>query len=424
MPNLSSTTQTIHVHWMRDSLQGGFAYPFTSTLTTGQTLTAVVEKLLGRKLHLETDQFLQNLTAKFPAGKCEFHLPFVGRKELECLDRILQEAILVEDTKNVFRLSRTGEDFEDEFFRQCLTLMAPAFFPVDADVPFSVVFNYYSEAAAGAYLPWFPQASAGMDGRVCTPLKVTLALTQHSEGGWNNTTPERNRQFLPVYSKVSVSLRKALRFWAPFQYFTERNSYADSALVWPMMAWAATSSPQAKNIRDFSSDILDVDSMERACRSLRRNLRGYLEKIAPALRAMQLSDAIRRYSPCRATEGADLAVYNHKNLFSLFAGETDLFDLAQRIGLDLAELRLDNKVPEGQRLRKFHKVVRAFSHDFVVRLRHFYASKNWESTATILLLAMTSSLNKQPTPLNTFVNEAAISVATDEIEVGHQLRAA
>ncbi len=198
---------------MRDSLQGGFAYPFTSTLTTGQTLTAVVEKLLGRKLHLETDQFLQNITSKCPGGKCELHLPFVGRKELECVDRILQEAKLVEDTKNVFRLSRTGEDFEDEFFRQCLTLMAPAFFPVDADVPFSVVFNYCSEAAAGAYLPWFPQAGAGIDGRVCTPLKVTLALTQHSEGGWNSTTPERNRQFLPVYSSIQKYLSPCVKLF-------------------------------------------------------------------------------------------------------------------------------------------------------------------------------------------------------------------
>ena len=241
MPNLSSTTNTIHVHWMRDAIQGGFAYPFTSTLTTGQTLPAVVEKLLGRKLHCDTEQFLQNVASKLPTGKCELHLPFVGRKELNCLDRILQETKLVKDKSNVFRLSRTGTDFEDEFFRQCLTLMAPAFFPVETDVPFSVIYTHYSEAAAGAYLPWFPQACAGIDGRVCTPLKVTLALTQHGAGGWGNTCPERNRQFLPVYSNLSVAMRKTLRFWAPFQYFTERNRYADSTLVWPMLAWAATS---------------------------------------------------------------------------------------------------------------------------------------------------------------------------------------
>lgn len=408
---------------MRDSIQGGFAYPFTATKTTGQSLTTIVEKLLGRKLHLDTDKVLRNLESKLPAGKCEFHLPFVARKELDCVDEILQEATLVEDTKSIFRLSRTG-DFEDEFFRQCLTLMAPSFFAVGAEVPFSVIFTYFGKAAAGSYLPWFPQACTGIDGRVCTPLKVTLALTQHGEGGWRIACPERNRQFLPVYSRISVAMRKTLRFWAPFQYLTERNRYADSSLVWPMLAWAATSSPQAKNIRDFSSDVLDVDSMERACRSMRRNLRGYLEKIAPALRAMHLSDAIRCYSPSKADEGADLAVYNHKNLCSLFAGETDLFDLAQRIGLELAELRLENDVPQGQRLRKFQKVVRAFSHDFVVRLRHFYASKNWESTATLLLLAMTSSLTEKPTPVIMVINEGAIRYSMDEIQKGHQLRAA
>ncbi len=409
---------------MRDSIQGGFAYPFSSTATTGRTLTLVVEKLLGRKLHSDTDQVLQNIASRLPTGKCEFHLPFVGRKELDYVDRILQEAKLVEDKPNIFRLTRPGTDFEDEFYRQCLTFMAPAFFPVEADIPFSVVFTHHGEAAVGAYLPWFPQVYAGLDGRVSKPLKVTLALTQHGEGGWKNTSPERNRQFLPVYSKVSVAMRKALRFWAPFQFFTERNRYADPALVWPMFAWAATSSPQAKNIRDFSSDVLDVDSMERACRSLRRNLRGYLEKIAPALRAMQLSDAIRRYSPCRAIKGADKAVYNHKNLNSLFSGETDLIDLSQRVGLELAAFRRTTDLPQCQRLRKFQKIVRAFSHDFVLRLRHFYASKNWESTATLLLLAMTSSLNVEPIPIIIQVNEGAMNTASGEIEEADKLSAA
>ena len=164
--------------------------------------------------------------------------------------------------------------------------------------------------------------------------------------------------------------------------------------------------------------------MARACRSLRRNLRGYLENLAPALSAMRLTDLSRRYSPCRSIEGIDEALYNHKNLISLFAGEADLFDLVQRIGLDLAELRLAKDVTQAQRSRKLHKVIRAFCHDFVLRLRHLYGSKNWENTATILLLAITSSLSTQPNPITIQVNERTIDAGTVELAEGNQLRAA
>ena len=414
----------IHLHWMRDSAQGGFSYPFVTTIARGQSLGSAVEMLLGRKLKGETIGHLSEIESQLPLHQCELHLPFVERKELEDVDQLLTETLLEKDTPQVFRLRRHTINFEQEFFRQCLTLMAPAFFPISQKIPSSVSFTHSTEAAAGAYLPWFPQVGEGKDGRICTPMTVSVTLTQSGESSWESTYPERNRHFLPVYARVSVAMRKAMRFWVPFLFFTERNRYMDSSLVWPLLAWSATTSPQAKNIREFSYDVLDADSMEKAFRSFRRNMRGYLETIAPALQAMDMPDLARRYSPGKAYEGATHAIYNRKNLDSLFVGEADLFDVVQRICLELAALRKETELTEARRLRRFHKLVRTFSRDFLFHLSHFYASRNWECLATMLLLEITNALSNEPQPLAMLVNGQSVTVAQHKIVDGQELLAA
>ena len=399
MPHATHSSNCIYLHWVRASAHAPLAYPF-STRTIASRLTDAVEQLLGNPLADGVRSFLESVADSLPAGACELHLPFISRKEIASASGILLAAYLHCDAPGIFRLVRKDQEFEDEFFRQCVTLMAASQFESAAMIPATICFTHKAQAAAGAYLPWFPQladaADATKDRRRVVPANFTVSLTERGQLAWRNTSPERNRNFLPVYSRLSVAMRRAMRFWIPFVFFTERDRYTDANLAWPMFAWAASFAPQAKNIRDFSYDILDNESMKKAGKSYRRGLPTYLKRIAPALATMGMSRLIARYAPDNACEGARLAEYNRSHLNTLFAGESDLVDLAQRVALDLAKLRITPALSPVRQLAQFQSTVRAFSHDFPIRLRKLYASLNWEHLATLLLIEMTNSLSEEP----------------------------
>ena len=414
MPHATNSSNCIFLHWVRASTHAPLAYPF-SINTIASRLTDSVEQLIGNPLADEVRLFLTGVAAELPSGPCELHLPFVGRKEIPTVGKILLAAKLCCDAPGVYRLVRQDQEFEDEFFRQCVTLMAASQFESAAVVPATVCFTHSAEAAAGAFLPWFPRlaetAGSIKDRRCVVAANISIALTEGGEAAWRNTFPERNRNFLPVYSRLSVAMRRAMRFWAPFVFFTERDRYSDASLAWPMFAWAASFAPQAKNIRNFSYDILDHESMEKAGKSYRRGLPPYLKKIAPALATMGMPRLIARYAPDNATEGAAQAEYNRRNLNSLFSAESDLVDLAQRVALDLAKLRMTEGMSPVRQLAQFQIIVRAFSHDFPVRLRRFYASQNWEHLASMLLIEMTNSLRKEPELLAAVCGSRGIEIS-------------
>ena len=414
MPHATHSSNSIFLHWARASAHAPLAYPFSAS-TIASRLTDSAEQLLGNALTDEVRLFLVGVADQLPAGSCELHLPFIARKEISSAGEILMAAKLHCDAPGVFRLIREGQEFEDEFFRQCVTLMAPSQFESATIIPATVCFTHKADAAAGAYLPWFPQLAetSGKDRRRVFPASITVSLTERGQAAWRNTSPERNRNFLPVYSRLSVAMRRAMRFWVPFVFFTERDRYTDANLAWPMFAWAASFAPQAKNIRDFSYDILDDESMAKAGKSYRRGLPTYLKKIAPALATMGMPRLIARYAPDNAAEGAKLAEYNRSHLNTLFAGESDLVDLAQRVALDLAKLRMAPELSPVRQLAQFQSIVRAFSHDFPMRLRKLYASLNWEHLATLLLIEMTNSLREDPEVL-------AATCAAGEVRRGEE----
>ncbi len=409
MPHTTNSSNCIFLHWVRASAHAPLAYPFSINATTSG-LADSVEQLLGHPLADEARLFLEGVADELPAGPIELHLPFIGRKELPTAGEILLTTKLCCDAPGVFRLVRQDQEFEDEFFRQCVTLMASSQF--ESAIPATVCFTHKSEATAGAYLPWFPELAGtpgSIDNRRAVRASASIVLTERGEAAWRNTFPERNRNFLPVYSRLSVAMRRAMRFWAPFVFFTERDRFTDASLAWPMFAWAASFAPQAKNIRDFSYDILDDESMEKASKSYRRGLPTYLKKIAPALAAMGRPRLVARYAPDNAAEGVQQAEYNRGHLNSLFSGEADLVDLAQRVSLDLAKLRLTAGLSPVRQLAQFQSIVRAFSHDFPVRLRRLYASHNWEHLATLLLIEMTNSLREESEVLSVTCAAEAVS---------------
>ena len=392
MPNISNIpSNCIFLHWVRASAHSPIAYPF-AVQVLDLRLAEAVEQLLGNSLTTSTREFLKALVLQLPHGSCELHFPFVGRKEMPMVETILTSSKIQCDAPGVYRLVRQDQDFEDEFYRQCVTVMAGSQFD-SGDRPSSLSFSHSAQAVASAYLPWFPELADSIG-----PAKISISLTL-VEQAWRNTLPERNRNFLTLYSSLSVAMRRAMRFWVPFIFFTDGDRYSDASLAWPMLAWAASFAPQAKNIREFSYDILDPQSMEKAGKSYRRGLGSYLKKLSPAVASLATPRLIARYAPDNASEGARQAEYNRDNLYALFSVEADLVDLAQRVSLDLAKLRACEGLSQTRQLAQFQHIVRSFSHDFLVRLRRLYASKNWENLATLLLIEMTNTLRREPQQL-------------------------
>ena len=400
MINETNRPTATHLIWARDASHGGFAYPFTSQLDSLTDLPFAAERLLGTPLYAATREHIATVFANIPATGCQIHLPFLERQELPHANFILQKTKLVQDAPTVFRLVRDDQTFEAEFFRQCLVLIAPALFPT-AGVPITVTFSLERTAPAGSFIPWLPTVVEGVDGQQQLPLKMSVAYSECETRAWSNICSERTKDYVLRYGQMSVAMRRALRFWVPLLYLTEATNFTNAEWTWPLMGWAATTPQRARISRDFTYDVLDSESMSRAGRSMRRNLRQYLEPVQAGLNAIGEPMMAAHYGPSRHGKGADAAEYNRRNFNALFAGEHYLVEALLRFGVKLADLRADKKMIHSRKVRAFHRLVKEFSKAITMRLRRFFGSGSWEKLAPLLLIELTNSLagNKQPLPI-------------------------
>ena len=206
MPHATHSSNCIYLHWVRASAHAPLAYPF-STSTIASRLTDAVEQLLGNPLADEVRSFLESVADSLPAGACELHLPFISRKEIASASGILLAAYLHCDAPGIFRLVRKDQEFEDEFFRQCVTLMAASQFESAAMIPATICFTHKALAAAGAYLPWFPQladaAGATKDRRRVVPASITVSLTERGQQAWRNTKCDHVGERVQLFAEVA-----------------------------------------------------------------------------------------------------------------------------------------------------------------------------------------------------------------------------
>ena len=412
-----NTSTATYLIWARDASHGGFAYPFTSQLDFLSDLPFAAERLLGTPLAAATRAHLAKVIASIPDAPCQIHLPFLDRQELSQVSAILLKTHLVEDAPNVYRLERADQTFENEYFRQCLILMAPALFPAP-NVPITAAFSMEKTAMAGSLLPWLPDAANKIDPQEQLPVKITVTYTESASRAWANICPERTKDYVVRYGRMSVALRRALRFWVPMIHFAKPSNFQDTEWTWPLLGWASTKPQHPRTSRDFTYDVLDAESMSRASRSMRRNLHQYLAPLHDSLNAIGESLIAEHYGPKRHVKGAYAAEYNRRNFNALFAGEHYLVEILNNFGTKLAVLRDNKRLSHSRKVRLFHKLVKEFCKQTNMRLRRFFGPRNWESLAPLLLLEITNSLagNRQPLPIT--ANGISInSVYTEEVDL-------
>ena len=409
-----NTTTATHLIWARDASHGGFAYPFTSQLESLPRLPIAAERLLGTPIAAVTRQHLANLANQIPETCTQVHLPFLERQELPMVSAILLKTSLVEDAPNVFRVVRADQTGETDFFRQCLVLIAPALFPAPG-APITAAFSMEKTALAGSFLPWLPNVPASCDPQEQLTVKMTVALTECKSRAWANICPERHRDYVTRYGQMSVALRRALRFWVPLIYLTKPANFQNAEMTWPLIGWAATVPQRARQNRDFTYDVLDAESMDRAVKSMHRNLRQYLEPIHDSLIAIGEPLMAAHYGPNRHARGAQAAEYHRRNFNALFAGEHYLVEILINFGIKLAALRKDQGLVHSRKVRAFHRLVKEFTKAIHTRLRRFFGSGDWEKLAPILLLEITNSLSgcKQPLPIT--ANDIIVNYQCGEV---------
>ena len=116
---------------------------------------------------------------------------------------------------------------------------------------------------------------------------------------WFEAPPERTARFLPVFSKVSRALQRALRDTLPEHLFHDIEMYGDLTFAFPMLVYGASHTSSVRSRADFHYDVQNVESMELFFASAERGLKKVLPKVHEKLMTAGRSDLAATFRPMR-----------------------------------------------------------------------------------------------------------------------------
>lgn len=280
----------VHLHWVRETPSRALELPFSSILTSLDSLPPCVQTAV-RATGLST---------------VELHLPPFRPAETPDLDAWLAGLTFRQDA--VGRLIATSSGDPDPLtsmaWHQAILLALRA---VTGDTtPLTLV----AESAPAAVLPR-PLASRHR----CAPL----------HGGLAKAPAERSRHYDQVYKTVSIAIQSAIREWLPPAHVESIGQFEDRQHLLSLLAWSSAEPVTGKSVDQLAVDVFCADRMRRATNGLPRRMARKLDGLHAVLLRHHADPLISNsYKP----EEADRLATNYRSrtrfLYLLFSNEVRL----------------------------------------------------------------------------------------------------
>lgn len=236
-------------------------------------------------------------------------------------------------------------------------------------------------------------AAAQPGAEVTLTLSIPGALAAH----WFCAPLEREPDFQPVFSAVSVAVQAALRRWLPYVYFSGLDRFADPRTALPLLVYQVMRPFSGGCRGEFTHDVVSPDAPQPEwAASAARPLAAELARIHSALAAAGRKELARSYAPDQARAILRSVVRRPAPLNSLLKADAicvdHLVELAAR-GRRFSELAARDP-------RRTAKELARLSEDFAAafhrRLRRLYNGESFVFFGPLLLAEATAALANIP----------------------------
>jgi DNA-binding transcriptional regulator YdaS (Cro superfamily) len=236
------------------------------------------------------------------------------------------------------------------------------------------------------WLGGLPKEAATVD------TSLTLSLPASAGACWLRAPGERDQQFVPVYSEMSVAVQRAMRKWLPMAWFAEIDHYDDLGAAFPLLVYQALPPLRGKRKSELAYDAMDLESARLGRASVLRNLAAQLEVIRPLLVAAGKRKKAKYYSPYQAQRIIASVERHPRQLLALLAADASFVDSLVNLGVSGGGLAATLEGDPGGAVKQ----LAAFSARLVSalhrKLRCLYGGQNFVAFGSLLFMEATRAL--------------------------------
>ena len=366
------TCESIHVHWVREHVHGGWRPPFARSLSPPSR--QALRETIGELGHIESAAVpeialdsIWNAIAAAGGGEVELHLPYLRRRHAALtLAAISQPQI---ERRGQMVLVRTGSGLRveaTEVFRQlALTLVTAT--AAGTCVPFTLAFD-----------------DRLAENRVEIPGELAAC--------WGQAPRIRERDCWTRYSQVSFALQRRLRHCLWRAFLDDMRRFEDREYAWPMLVYQAMRPVRGPSRAEFTADYLDPDRMRRRLKRAAGELPAVLAAVQDALRRAGRGELADLYCPERPDRPVAFVQLDRAPLRGLLAAESFVVDQFVRFGIETRGLRAENAAAPLTVSRKMVRLAESVAMALNVRLRRCCRGVNLAPAAPLLLIEATRAL--------------------------------
>jgi len=338
----------------------------------------------------------------------ELHLPFVGRKEwksrLESLARV--EVETTEDGRILVYSAEASSKLTRASVYQSALMLANALRIGESHSESNFKLSYSGTQTLGrvdAAARLAPTLQAyGFDGRVNEWLaeneadEIESNLTLAVPGGlvetWLRTPGERDAEFFPVFSRVSVAVQTAMRRALPHTYFRNLDEYETLASAYALLVYQASKPFAGRPRSEFTYDVMEDRSMASVYRSAAQALPQVLEGVSAMLAASGRSRIATFYAPRQTANILASVQRNPRLLRSLLVADAHFVGALVELGLEGRRLAGEFQNNPQKAVKSLSRFTAEFVQSYHSRLRRLYAGRDFPALGAMVLVEATAAL--------------------------------
>lgn len=216
-------------------------------------------------------------------------------------------------------------------------------------------------------------------------VSILLRLKADAAQAWVEIPGPRQAAFYDRLIQLSNAVQASLRVWLSYLYFQDVAHYRDPAKAWPMIVFSAMRPFRSKSRADYSYEVTDHSSVQRALWGVLPALEDEMRRIAPRMDSLPVT-LQQMYSQRRTPEMVREAGRFPRLFGALLFGEREIVEAFLRFAQHIHEAipigKPDGIVKHGSAL--YRKIER--------RLASIYGSLDFGHLAPMILLEATSAL--------------------------------
>jgi hypothetical protein len=226
---------------------------------------------------------------------------------------------------------------------------------------------------------------------------MTVSIPGALTDRWLEAPGERERQFFPVYAKVSRAVQRAMRTWLPYLYFGSLERYEDLAVAAPLVVYQASRPCAGRPKYDFSYDVLSEASMTFFYRGATKRLVKEMARIEGLLRGAGRRDLAEAYRPRQARVLMKMVRRHPERVRSLLVADSCLTDAFVNLGCQAGRLR--NRIAEDPKAagKELARLADQAARSLRATLRRLPGGQDSQALAALLFVEATNALGGDAT---------------------------